>query len=151
MARHLFAFAMLLLFLGSAFAGTTVSVGETIPVGGTTTTTTTTTTQTEPDEPAEGETDSSSPFGGMVMTNDEGDSILVGAEEGTFEEFETAEGEEGSTDSSTTGPSDSLTFGLPEGQQSSSAPGTETTSGQGSLCGPAFVVLLALAFFVSRS
>ena len=89
MTRNMLTFAMLLVLFGSVFAGTTVSVGETVPVGGTVSNTTTTTeSPSELDEPEE--TDTGSPFGGMVITNDEGDSVQVGAEEGSLEVVETA-------------------------------------------------------------
>ncbi|MFP3949512.1 MAG: hypothetical protein ACLFUZ_00250 [Candidatus Micrarchaeia archaeon] len=79
-------FAMLLLF-GSIFAGTTVGVGETVTIGGTTTTTTTdTTTESESTE-----TENEDTSGGVVMTNEEGDSIVVGGENGTVEEVSQGE------------------------------------------------------------
>ena len=141
MERHLFAFAMLLLLFGGAFAGTIVSVGETVPVGGTTTTTTT---QTEPEEPAEEEPDTSSPFGGIKMTNEEGDSIIVGSEEGTFQVVETSE--EDGAQSTEGSQQDSLTLGVPQEYGESPAPNEE---GMQDSCAPAFA-LLALALFASR-
>ncbi|MBD3389742.1 hypothetical protein GF415_02185 [Candidatus Micrarchaeota archaeon] len=78
--------AMLLLF-GLIFAGTTVGVGETVTVGGTTTTTTTTTTTEAETE----ETESGTTPGGVVMTNEEGDSIAVGGEGGAVEEVSQGE------------------------------------------------------------
>ena len=80
-------FAMLLLF-GSIFAGTTVGVGETVTIGGTTTTTTTTNTTTESETE---ETESGTTPGGVVMTNEEGDSIAVGGEGGAVEEVSQGE------------------------------------------------------------
>ncbi len=74
-------FALLLLF-GSIFAGTTVGVGETVTIGGTTTTTDTDTTK----EPQTEETEVETTPGGVVMTNEEGDSIAVGGEGGAVKE-----------------------------------------------------------------
>ncbi|MBD3398026.1 hypothetical protein GF412_02525 [Candidatus Micrarchaeota archaeon] len=90
MNRNIFSFAMLLLFLGSTFAGATVGVGETVPVGGTTATATADngTAQDSTESAEEGDSEDETPFGGVVMTNEEGDSVVVGKEEGSIEAVE---------------------------------------------------------------
>jgi hypothetical protein len=148
MKRNMFAFAMLLLFMGSAFAGTTVSVGETVPVGGTTTTTTATEPEPEPESEPE-ETETESPFGGMEMTNEDGDSIVVGEEEGTFKVVDGEGGEYEETTGETAPAGDgqnSLDFGFPEGEETSSA-----EPSQEPLCGTAFVLFAALAAFAVKA
>ncbi len=145
MTRNILTFAMLLVLFGSVFAGTIVSVGETVPVGGTTTTTTTTTTDPDPEPDPEPEPADSGGLGGPVFTNEDGDSIAIGEEgivpldgeeggEPTPELFS----EDGSEEDS------SLGVGLPTGTSSESA--TEESA-----CGTAFALLAIVAFFVRRS
>ena len=149
--KNMIAFAMLLVLFGSIFAGSTVSVGETIPVGGTTTTTTTTTTDPDPEPEPEPEPEESGGLGGMVMTNDDGDSVQVGAESGVLTPLD-GEGEETGEPTpeliSEGGNEEdgSLGVGLPAGG-SSESPTTE----EGSACGTAFALLAVAAFFARRS
>jgi hypothetical protein len=132
--RHSISFALFLLFAGTLFAGTIVNVGETVPVGGTTTTTTTTT--TTPSEPEESE-GGEMPAGPLVLTNEEGDSIAVGGPEGGIVPLEGAEG-------SAAAPGGSV--GLPSGGANPAH-----AEGEAPLCGAAFALLALAAFAAKRS
>jgi hypothetical protein len=136
MTRNMLTFAMLLVLFGSVFAGSTVSVGETIPVGGTTTTTTT----TDPDPEPEPEPEPAGGLGGIGMTNDEGDSINIG-EDG----IEPVEGDEPTPELISEGEDEegTLGVGLPAGGSSEST--------EESACGTAFALLAVAAFFARRS
>lgn len=155
MKRNMLTFAMLLVLFGSVFAGSTVSVGETIPVGGTTTTTTTTTTDPDPEPEPDPEPADSGGLGGPVFTNDEGDSIAIGEEgivplDGEEEAGEEAEEEGEEPTPGAEGGSEedgSLGVGLPTGGSSESP-----TPEEESVCGTAFVLFaIAAVLFARRS
>ncbi len=137
MTRNILTFAMLLVLFGSVFAGTIVNVGETVPVGGTTTTTTTTT-DPDPEPEPEPEPADSGGLGGVIMTNDDGDSVQVGAESGVLTPLENGE-EGGESEEGTIG------IGVPNGGSSES----QTT--EEAACGTAFALLAVAAFFARRS
>jgi len=151
MTKNILTFAMLLVLFGSVFAGSTVSVGETVPVGGTTTTTTTTTTDPDPEPEPESEPEEPGGLGGVIMTNDDGDSVQVGAESGVLTPLEGGEESEdgGPTPELISEGGDenegSLGVGLPTGGSSESATEEE------SACGTAFALLAVAAFFARRS
>ncbi|MCP4647382.1 MAG: hypothetical protein GY852_06555 [bacterium] len=148
MTRNMLTFAILLLFFGSIFAGNTVSVGETVPVGGTTTTTTTTTTDPDPEPEPEPGQEMPGGFDGMGLTNSEGETILVGDDIEVVDGEGDGAGKPASESSSEGGSEDeaALGVGLPAGG-SSESPTTEEESA----CGTAFALLAVAAFFARRS
>lgn len=136
----------LALFSGAVWArGTTVSVGETVPLGGTTTTTTTTTTTAE--TTAEEEEGSSEPIPQMQITPADGStpSSTEGTEWenlGVVDTGETIGGESGETgaEAEATGGSTAGTTAAPSAQ------------GTGTGCAPAFILMgAALALFASKN
>lgn len=130
----------LALFSGAVWArGTTVSVGETIPVGGTTTTTTTTT--------SEDEEGSSEPIHQVTLIPADGEG--TGSTEGSdWENAEILGGGSGNSGAEA-GTGEASTAG------STARTGTGATAqnqqGGASGCAPAFILMgAALALFASR-